>query len=460
MLSMCLVLMMMVSFIFFLSNMRIVNLTLTRDVHMDRLHYTWIDIGTPNVSFLVALDAGSDLLWVPCDCIQCAPLSGYHSSLDKDLRMYSPAESRTSRHLPCSHKLCQLGPSCKSPKQPCPYNINYYSENTSSSGLLVEDTLYLASSDGRTSVQASVIIGCGRRQSGDYLDGVAPDGLLGLGFGDISVPSFLAWAGLVRDSFSMCFQEDDSGRIFFGDQGVSTQQSTPFVPANGKYITYIVEVERFCIGAKCVGETSMQALVDSGSSFTYLPNDAYKRVTLEFDRQVNYSRYAFLGYPWEYCYKASPLELPDIPTVALMFAVNKSFVVTNPLFLINGKEGELTGFCLAVNSSEENLATIGQNFMTGHHMVFDRENSKLGWSRSDCRDIDTSIPVTTPPHNRPENPLPTNEQQSNPNGHAVAPAVAGKAPNTMDSSAASPSKVVSHFCLFLLLTQFAVIFVG
>ena len=48
---------------------------------MARLHYTWIDIGTPNVSFLVALDAGSDLLWVPCDCIQCAPLSGYHGSL-------------------------------------------------------------------------------------------------------------------------------------------------------------------------------------------------------------------------------------------------------------------------------------------------------------------------------------------------------------------------------------------
>ncbi|XP_038973156.1 aspartic proteinase-like protein 1 [Phoenix dactylifera] len=431
------------------------------------LHYTWIDIGTPNVSFLVALDAGSDLLWVPCDCIQCAPLSGYHSSLDKDLGMqdkdlgmYSPAESRTSRHVSCSHELCALGSSCNSPKQPCPYNINYSSENTSSSGLLIEDTLYMASNEDRRPIQTSVIIGCGKRQSGGYLDGIAPDGLLGLGFGEISVPSFLARSGLVRNSFSLCFQEEDSGRIYFGDQGVATQQSTPFIPSNGKYITYIVEAESFCIGSRCLGKNIFHSLVDSGTSFTFLPDNIYKKVTTEFDRQVNAPRLAYNVSPWEYCYKASPLEMPVVPTVTLIFAVNKSFVANSPVYHIYGEEGNLAGFCLALQSTADSMGIIGQNLMTGYRMVFDRENLKLGWSQSNCQDLDNSRPVhlTPPPQNRPENPLPTDQQQSTPRGRAVAPAVAGRTPPT-NPSAASPL-VVAQYCLLLLVTQVAVMFIG
>ncbi|KAF2296793.1 hypothetical protein GH714_002000 [Hevea brasiliensis] len=41
---------------------------------LDWLHYTWIDIGTPNASFLVALDAGSNLLSssvIACDAPPC-----------------------------------------------------------------------------------------------------------------------------------------------------------------------------------------------------------------------------------------------------------------------------------------------------------------------------------------------------------------------------------------------------
>ncbi|XP_050206552.1 aspartic proteinase-like protein 1 [Mercurialis annua] len=417
------------------------------------LHYTWIDIGTPHVSFLVALDAGSDLLWVPCNCLQCAPLSAsYYNTLDRDLNEYSPSHSSSSKHLSCSHEMCELGPNCKSPKQPCPYTINYYTENTSTSGLLVEDILHLASNGDdplNHSVQAPVIIGCGMKQTGGYLDGVAPDGLMGLGFTELSVPSFLAKAGLIRNSFSMCFDEDDSGRIFFGDQGPSTQQSTPFLTLNGNYTTYVVGVDAFCVGSSCLKQTSIKALVDTGTSFTFLPNGVYEKITDEFNRQVNIKISSFEGYPWKYCYKSSSRDSAKIPSVKLIFPLNNSFVIHNPVFMIYGIQGTI-GFCLAIQPTEEDIGTIGQNFMTGYRVVFDRENLKLGWSRSNCEDQsdDKTMPLTSP-NGAPINPLPTNEQQSAPGGHAVSPAVAGRAPSK--PSAASVPLVPSWFCLLKML---------
>lgn len=189
---------------------------------------------------------------------------------DKDLNEYNPSGSSTSKTLPCSHQLCDLGPNCANPKQQCPYTINYYSDATSTSGFLVEDVLHLLpghSDVSNKSVRAPVIIGCvifcsyfnmpknnhketfftsyldtymffyfrcGNKQTGGYLNGVAPDGLLGLGLGEISVPSLLAKAGYIRNSFSLCFNEDDSGRLLFGDQGIAGQQTTPFLPLDGK----------------------------------------------------------------------------------------------------------------------------------------------------------------------------------------------------------------------------------
>lgn len=93
---------------------------------------------------------------------RCSLVFGASIMQDRDLSVYSPSESRTSKPLSCSHDLCANRPNCKSPDQPCPYTVNYFSENTSSSGMLVEDTLYLMSNDTHASsgtVQTPVIIG-------------------------------------------------------------------------------------------------------------------------------------------------------------------------------------------------------------------------------------------------------------------------------------------------------------
>jgi hypothetical protein len=82
---------------------------------------------------------------------------------------------------------------------------------------------------------------CGLNQSGSGLTGTSlQDGLMGLGNLNISVPSTLANANIVQNSFSMCFDNtsDGSGRLVFGDRGSSKVASTnmltitdqPYVP--------------------------------------------------------------------------------------------------------------------------------------------------------------------------------------------------------------------------------------
>ncbi|CAL2266640.1 unnamed protein product [Prunus armeniaca] len=422
---------------------------------MFRFWLLWI-LGVIYFGFHVT--AYSALPYLPLTIVPwCSLVFGASIMQDRDLNEYNPSGSNTSKHVSCSHELCESGTNCKSPKQSCPYTIDYYTENTSSSGLLVEDIVHFAAGgdDGpNTSIEAPVIIGCGMKQSGGYLDGIAPDGLLGLGLGDISVPTFLAKAGLTKNSFSMCFQEDDSGRLFFGDEGPATQQSTSFLPSNGNYETYIVGVEACCIGNSCLKQTSFKALVDSGTSFTFLPEAVYDKISKEFDRQVNATITNYAGSPWKYCYNTSSQDLPKVPSVTLMFVANNSFVVHDPVFPINGNQG-VVGFCLAIQPTDGDIGTIGQNFMMGYRTVFDRENLKLGWSRSNCQDFSDakSMPLT-PSKGTPPNPLPTNEQQGTPGG--FAPAVAGRAPSK--PSAASSRLVASQFCSLRLLPLLLVLF--
>ncbi|RVW65469.1 Aspartic proteinase-like protein 1 [Vitis vinifera] len=419
------------------------------------LHYTWIDIGTPNVSFLVALDAGSDLLWVPCDCMQCAPLSASYYDrlvltelqmcllqlicavvqlrLGRDLNEYSPSLSSTSKPLSCNDQLCELGSDCKSSKDPCPYLASYYSENTSSSGLLIEDRLHLAPFSehaSRSSVWASVIIGCGRKQSGAFSDGAAPDGLMGLGPGDLSVPSLLAKAGLVRNTFSICFDDNHSGTILFGDQGLVTQKSTSFVPLEGKLYALLFAglSGGLLVGSSSLKTAGFQALVDSGTSFTFLPYEIYEKIVVEFDKQVNATRSSFKGSPWKYCYNSSSQELLNIPTVTLVFAMNQEFNV----------------FCLPIQPIHEEFGIIGRETIVSNlpDTLFSvAEFVDIGQDITDGK----IMHLTPPPNDRSPNPLPTNQQQMTPSRHAVAPAVAGRTP--AKSAAVSPLAFPYWLCL-------------
>ncbi|KAF7098827.1 hypothetical protein CFC21_100541 [Triticum aestivum] len=365
------------------------------------LHYAEVAVGTPNATFLVALDTGSDLFWVPCDCKQCAPIANASELRGgPELRPYSPGKSSTSKAVTCEHALCERPNACAANNSTsCPYTVRYVSANTSSSGVLVEDVLHLSREEAggasSTAVKAPVVLGCGQVQTGAFLDGAAVDGLLGLGMDKVSVPSVLAAAGLVAsDSFSMCFSPDGLGRINFGDAGRRGQAETPFTVRN-THPTYNISVAAMTVEGKELA-AEFAAVVDSGTSFTYLNDPAYTELATSFDSQVREKRANLsASIPFEYCYQLArgQTEL-FVPEVSLTTRGGAVFPVTRPFVLIAGEtsDGQMVavGYCLAVLKNDITIDIIGQNFMTGLKVVFDRERSVLGWHEFDCyKDVET-----------------------------------------------------------------------
>ncbi|KAL9269597.1 Aspartyl protease family protein 1-like protein [Drosera capensis] len=404
------------------------------------LHYVTVTLGTPGVRFLVALDTGSDLFWVPCDCASCAPIRGttysarvemkplivehvsgkirkppdlkkaklldvpiaqfnsfsafdigmnhmYVCSLhaeDFELSIYDPKESSTSKKVFCDNSLCVYRNRCSGTFSHCPYEISYVSAETSTSGILVEDVLHLATGDHHPElVKAYITFGCGQVQTGSFLDVAAPNGLFGLGMDKVSVPSALSREGFIADSFSMCFGHDGVGRISFGDKGNSDQQVTPF-NVNPSRPTYNISVTQIQVGTAIV-DLEFTALFDSGTSFTYLVHPAYSKLSGKFHSQIqDRRRPRDARIPFEYCYEISDKNTGPIPSVSLTMGGGSRFTFYDPIIVISN-QNELI-YCLAVVSSAE-LNIIGQNFMTGYRIVFDRENLTLGWQESDCYDI-------------------------------------------------------------------------
>ncbi|XP_055827533.1 aspartyl protease family protein 1-like [Solanum dulcamara] len=360
------------------------------------LHYANVTVGTPGLSFLVALDTGSDLFWLPCNCNNCAHtlVTGFGRTID--LNIYSPNTSSTSKIVHCNGTLWGQGRQCSVTQSACGYGVAYLSDNTSSSGVLVEEILHLQTdSSQQKAVEAPITLGCGMKQTGAFLNGAAPNGLFGLGMGNISVPSILASKGLAANSFSLCFGADGTGRIDFGDKGSPDQGETPF-NLEQTHQTYNISLTGITVGNKNI-DVDFTAIFDSGTSFTYLNDPAYKVITENFNSQAQELRIQpTVQVPFEYCYglRANQTYFQNLDVNLIMKGGNQ-FYLFNPIITLSLPDSS-AAYCLAVVKSGD-VNIIGQNFMTGYRVVFDQEKMVLGWNPSDCYDSKESKSKTILP---------------------------------------------------------------
>ncbi|KAF7135949.1 hypothetical protein RHSIM_Rhsim08G0030700 [Rhododendron simsii] len=296
------------------------------------LHYANVSVGSPGLWFLVALDTGSNLFWLPCDCNHhCVHALVTSSGQEIDLNIYSPNKSSTSTKLLCNSTFCGQKRRCLSESNTCAYQVQYLSNGTSSTGILVEDTLHLTTDDSRlTAVDARITFGW-------------------------------LWLGTISPTYNVSMTQ-----VSLGDN---------------------------------VTDISFGAIFDSGTSFTYLNDPAYSAISESFNSQAQEKRHPSDDrIPFEYCYDLSANQTTfNVPLLNLTMKGGKQFRVTRPIVTIS-IEGEGYLYCLAIIKSGD-INIIGQNFMTGYRIVFDREKMVLGWESSNCYDAEKS---STSPLNPPE----------------------------------------------------------
>ncbi|KAH7280624.1 hypothetical protein KP509_36G006500 [Ceratopteris richardii] len=267
------------------------------------IHYSLLELGTPPKLFLVGLDTGSDLLWVPCDCRQCskANWASYGLDLNIDFAIYNTSSSTTSKPVPCTSSVCtdtlttNRTRSCNAnAPQLCTYDSNYLSPNTSSSGTLVQDVVYLnpETGTGISNITADIYLGCGSLQTGDFLTGGAPNGLFGLGPAVYSVPSTLARNNVTKNVFSMCFSSThDVGRLVFGKNPSASLQNTPLLTVDPS-LYYVLELEGLKAGDLSLN-VSGEAIFDTGTSITTFPSDVSKRLGAALSSKANLESFSF-----------------------------------------------------------------------------------------------------------------------------------------------------------------------
>ncbi|XP_078159483.1 eukaryotic aspartyl protease family protein isoform X2 [Carex rostrata] len=363
------------------------------NVYPDGQYYTSIFVGNPPRPYYLDVDTGSDLTWIQCDapCTSCA--KGPHS-------LYKPAKGRI---VPPRDSLCQELQGnqnyCATCRQ-CDYEVEY-ADRSSSVGVLARDEMHLMTSDAERE-KLSFVFGCAYDQRGQLLASPAKtDGILGLSAAKISLPSQLADQGVISNVIGHCITSEASGGgyLFLGDDYVPRWGITWISTLNSLSL-YHTSVHNMRYGDQELSSRDqrnklMQVIFDSGSSYTYLPNDAYtKLVSLlkSISSLVQDDSDKTLPLCWKTDFPISSIS--DVKKyfkpVTLHFSkrwlfVPTTFVIPPEGYLIISEKGNV---CLGMLNGMEiqhgSTIILGDVSLRGKLVIYDNEQNRIGWVRSDC----------------------------------------------------------------------------
>ncbi|XP_004297898.1 PREDICTED: aspartic proteinase nepenthesin-1-like [Fragaria vesca subsp. vesca] len=236
--------------------------------------------GEPPVPQLLAMDTGSDLLWIQClPCTKCFKQSS---------PIFDPSKSSTYKILPCISADCILSnpaEKCNFLNQ-CRFNQTYL-DGTSAEGLIATEKLTFVTSNEGPSPVYNAVFGCGHINAA--ADEGQISGVLGLGPSQISLSTKIGYkfsycSGSIRDP------NYPHNQLILGEGTKTEGAATP--------LEIVDELYHLTLEGISLGQSRLQidpkvfsrvgnaggTVIDSGTTISYLVKAAYGGVDLVMDK--------------------------------------------------------------------------------------------------------------------------------------------------------------------------------
>lgn len=367
------------------------------NIYPDGLYYTYMLVGNPPRPYFLDVDTGSDLTWIQCDapCTSCA--KGPHP-------FYKPKKQNliTSSNSYCTEVQKFQATKCETCQQ-CDYEIEY-ADHSSSIGVLAKDDFQLTSSNGSL-VKSNLVFGCAYDQQGLLLNSLSKtDGILGLSWGKISLASQLANHGNVKNVVAHCLAADagDGGFVLLGNDFVPHKKMAwvPMVHSPLSY-AYRAELTKITYGGKQLDlrnkDPVRSLLFDSGSSYTYFAQKAYSDLVANLKDDTSGAFFQDASDDTlPICWKAN-FRVRSVSEVKHFFkpldiqfgskwwiGSTKLKIPPEGYLIISNKGNICLGILEGSNVHDGSTVILGDISLRGQLFVFDNENQKIGWIKSDC----------------------------------------------------------------------------
>ncbi|WCJ31336.1 Eukaryotic aspartyl protease family protein [Euphorbia peplus] len=355
-------------------------------------------IGTPPQKFALIVDTGSTVTYVPCsNCEQCGP--------HQDPK-FQPDLSSTYNAVQCNAD-CH----CDDDRRQCVYE-RQYAELSTSSGVLGVDLI----SFGNLSelVPQQVVFGCENKETGDLYSQRA-DGIMGLGRGELGIVDQLVEKGVISDSFSLCYGGMDFGGGAMVLGGISPPSDMVFTdsdPTRSPY--YNIDLKEIHVAGHqvpikpAVFDGKYGSVVDSGTTYAYLPEEAFIAFKEAIMKELH-SLKQITGPDPNYndlCFSADESEVSKLsnkfPTVDLVFGNGQKFSLSPENYLFRHSRMN-TAYCLGIfQNGHDQTTLLGGITFRNTFVMYDRENSKMGFWKTNCSELWERLHITdSPPSSAP-----------------------------------------------------------